>query len=76
MTFGPRRLLTKSLRTVRVVCGDRFCDRRASGGTRVLDACPHLSRDGGCPAAVRVAAGYKRGPECIAGERRHRRFVG
>ena len=42
VTFGPRRILTKSLRTVRVVCGDRFGDRRASGGTRVLDACPHL----------------------------------
>jgi len=74
--FGPRRILTTNLKTVAIRAGAHFCDKRASGGRKVHDACPHLSREGGCPAAVATAAGYKRGPECIQGERRHRQFWG
>ena len=72
--FGPRRLLTPGLKRVTIRAGDRYCDLRASN-LKLLDACPHLSREGGCPAAVRIVGGYKRGPECLAGERRHRKFT-
>ena len=74
-TFGPRRLLTPSLKRVTIRSGARYCDLRAPN-LKLLDACPHLSREGGCPAAVRTKAGYKRGPECLAGERRERYFAG
>jgi hypothetical protein len=73
--FGPRRLLTPTLRTVTIRAGARYCDLRTPN-LKLLDACPHLSREGGCPAAVRIVGGYKRGPECLAGERRHRDFAG
>ena len=74
--FGPRRILTTNLKTVAIRAGAHFCDKRASGGRKVLDACPHLSREGGCPAARAIVGSYKRGPECLAGERRHRDFAG
>ena len=74
-TFGPRLLLTPGLKRITIRAGDHFCDLRAPN-LSVIDQCPHLSREGGCPAAVKVNGSYKRGPECLAGERRHRDFAG
>ena len=72
--FGPRRLLTPSLKRITIRAGDRYCDLRGPN-LKLLDACPHLSREGGCPASVRIVGGYKRGPECKAGEIRYQKVM-
>jgi hypothetical protein len=64
--FGPRTLLTTNLRVVQAVCGDHFCE--LLDGSR----CPQLPE---CKAARKTPAGLRRGPECIAGERRNREFM-